>query len=202
MTLESTDVSKQTDMSRYAIGVLRKGVLTLTPFNSVVQMRPVYPHLDAADKARSAKIKEGQGRPEEEEDEKVEKVQTKFRRNKDPFYDNPSESYLARKKDEEEDWLDLEYVKNDLEAFDKLFTSEKESPFYVHDKNEYLNALFPSQSEYKTGGDKELGNISFVQMRTMQLQEQLRVLLSRGEVIIMIKSRRMCLINSDLYLMF
>ncbi len=52
--MESSSIPKLADMSRYAIGVIRRGVVTLTPLSSIVQMKTVFPYLNKADKARTA----------------------------------------------------------------------------------------------------------------------------------------------------
>lgn len=52
MTMESTTIPKLSD--NYAIGIVRRGQVTLTPISSIVQMKTVYPYLNKAEKAKAA----------------------------------------------------------------------------------------------------------------------------------------------------
>jgi hypothetical protein len=54
-TLEGSSVPKLTESgSRYVIGVIKDGQVTLVPLKSIIQMKTVFPYLNKAEKARAA----------------------------------------------------------------------------------------------------------------------------------------------------
>lgn len=97
----------------------------------------------------------------EDEEEEATKVTVKFSRNTASSGDKgasastaqrPMSSYMARKREEEEAWVDLEYVAEDGAEYDKLYTNKPNSPFYVLDRKEYLETLFPKHVDTRIDG--------------------------------------------------
>jgi hypothetical protein len=96
-------------------------------------------------------------------------------------------SLSARKKDEEESWIDLTYEYNDPAESEKLFSTQTESdttPFHFVSQQDYLETLFPKYVEttIESLEEKKKHNpkMSSQQMKNMSLPEQLRVLMING----------------------
>lgn len=132
------------------------------------------------------------GDTEDEEEAEATKVTVKFSR-ANPAQGEKSggkmSSYSARKKEEEEPWVDLEYVQTDPGEFDKLYTTKPDVPFYVLPKKEYLQSIFPKHQETRIDISSDKGNqqrhnpsISTQQMKKMTVPDQLRVLMTNGEM--------------------
>lgn len=131
---------------------------------------------------------------EDEADEEAQKVTVKFKRNPtDP--NKPTtvskSSFTARKKEEEEPWLQLDYESSNMEVFSQLCTTnvENDEPMYVLTQKDYLARLFPRHVETVIdGSDKSAAKSSSVHqkinvqnMKDMPLPDQLKVLILNGE---------------------
>lgn len=130
---------------------------------------------------------------EDEVDEEAQKVTVKFKRNPtDP--NKPAttskSSFTARKKEEEEPWITLDYADATKDVVNQLSTSnvDNDEPMYVLTQKDYLAKLFPRHVETVIdGSDKPtakpslaIPRINVQNMREMPLADQLKILILNG----------------------
>lgn len=103
-------------------------------------------------------------------------------------------SFTARKKEEEEPWVNLTYEEDNQEIYDQLCTPnvDNDEPIYVLQQVDYLSKLFPKHveaiidgSEKTAAGTKSPSHnqrINAQLMRDLPLPDQLKILLLNGRV--------------------
>lgn len=154
-----TSTKALSDVSRYAVGVMRDNSLHLTPVSSVLALRPCFSYLDQADKRGKQERKEMMGEGEDsEEEEKARKVTVQFEKpetEKSRKAKEKSYGFLLRQI-REEPWVDVTYHKYGSERSEfemrKLYCMYEDEHIdqFNLDPNEYLKQLVPPTEEVQS----------------------------------------------------
>ncbi|XP_042222970.1 DNA-directed RNA polymerase III subunit RPC5-like isoform X2 [Homarus americanus] len=151
-----TSTKAMTDVSRYAVGVVRDSSLHLTPLSSVLALRPSFSYLDLADKRGRQERKDMSGDTEDSDDEeKAKKVTVRFEKPetiKSRKAKEKSYGFLLRQI-REEPWIEVTYHKYgsersefELRKLYCMYEDEHVDQFSLAPK-EYLSQLVPPTEE-------------------------------------------------------
>ncbi|XP_071552777.1 DNA-directed RNA polymerase III subunit RPC5 isoform X2 [Panulirus ornatus] len=151
-----TSTKALSDVSRYAVGVVRDSSLHLTPIASVLALRPSFSYLDHADKRGRQERKDTSGEIEDSDDEeKAKKVTIRFEKpetEKSRKAKEKSYGFLLRQI-REEPWIEVTYHKfgSERSEFDMrkmycMYEDEHVDQFSLGSK-EYLSQLVPPTEE-------------------------------------------------------
>lgn len=135
----------------HVIAHMTPTAVTLAPFSSIYQMKPTFPHLNKAEKAKERYEKERTGEADSGgEEPEATKVTVKFSRNL-----SKAQQAQAQKEVENEPWKELQLrpkgTKEARAEIEKLLEFSEESGesnnFYVLPEGSYLSALFPKPKD-------------------------------------------------------
>ncbi|XP_068672211.1 DNA-directed RNA polymerase III subunit RPC5-like isoform X1 [Montipora foliosa] len=180
------------DVGCYTVGILRQGELHLTPLHGALQLRPSFEYLNKgeANTRQNASLTE-EGDSQDEEDE-AKAVTVKFARpetEKAKAQRLSSFKYLEKKK-AEEPWTNVQFFNPQDRAAETelglLFCRELElySPEFQVNSRDYLKLLTPSDSKEESSKPHLPNNVlSMTQLKTMDLQDQVKALLINAKVI-------------------
>uniref|UniRef100_A0A8C4R5V4 RNA polymerase III subunit E n=1 Tax=Eptatretus burgeri TaxID=7764 RepID=A0A8C4R5V4_EPTBU len=182
------------DVSRYAIGVFRKGELHLTPLHGMLQLRPGFSYLDKADARHreNENIQDGDSSQEEPEED-VKQITVRFARpESDRARQKRMQSYeYMRQKQSEEPWHHLAYhgSKDSRADFERHYLFAQSSGMVTGSEltktpKEYLAMLMPqAQKETETKPVTPSNVVSMSQLRTLPLSDQVKTLMKNVKVL-------------------
>ncbi|KAL2078201.1 hypothetical protein ACEWY4_025886 [Coilia grayii] len=189
-----TSIQATTDTSRYAVAVIRKGEIHLTPLQGILQMRPSFTYLDKADtkhREREAANEAGDSSQDEAEDD-VKQITVRFSRpESEQARQRRTQSYeFLQKKQAEEPWVHLHYhgIKDGRSEHERQYLfcqsmGTTESTELVKTPSEYLAMLMPPVTEEKVVKPTGPSNVlSMAQLRTLPLGDQVKTLMKNVKV--------------------
>uniref|UniRef100_A0A915K900 DNA-directed RNA polymerase III subunit RPC5 n=1 Tax=Romanomermis culicivorax TaxID=13658 RepID=A0A915K900_ROMCU len=188
----------------YAIGYYVDGALHLNPLDEILQMKPTFNYLDAADEKSGRSQKTGMNdggetSGDETAEPAVQAVRVKF------AAANIEESEAAKKRKnasfaykqklmEEEKWIPLQYrprENQNVEELKAMLTYEErevenqatQKPLLFSNDSSSLMRLFIPEAEQEEGGLPETPSdtISLSQLRTLPLPDQVQALMTNGK---------------------
>uniref|UniRef100_A0A6I8Q8W2 Polymerase (RNA) III (DNA directed) polypeptide E (80kD) n=1 Tax=Xenopus tropicalis TaxID=8364 RepID=A0A6I8Q8W2_XENTR len=190
-----SSIQAESNTTRYAAALYRKGEIHLTPLHGILQMRPSFTYLDKADikfKEREAANEGGDPSQDEAEDD-VKQVNVRFSRpESEKAKQRRVQSYeFLQKKQAEENWVHLHYsgVKDSRSEHERQYllcqnTSVADNMELTKSPRDYLSMLMPSNVEEEKKKPVAPSNVlSLAQLRTLSLGDQIKGLMKNVKVI-------------------
>ncbi|XP_063961179.1 DNA-directed RNA polymerase III subunit RPC5-like [Lytechinus pictus] len=187
-----TSTNSLDSMAKYAVGVLKRGELHLTPLHSIVQLKPSFGYLDKADsKVKQEKMEVDAGGDSQDEEEVKPVTVQMVRHETDQAKARRLASYeYHAKKMAEEQWIHIHH-----RAIDDSRSERERDHLYCQAMDseinqlslppkEYLSSLIPEMEEDAlTKPNMPVNILSMSQLKTMSLPDQVRALLRNAKVI-------------------
>lgn len=187
-----TSTKALSDVSRYAVGVVRDSSLHLTPIAAVLALRPSFSYLDLADKRGRQERKDTSGEADDsDDDEKIKKVTVRFEKPetvKSRKAKEKSYGFLLRQI-REEPWIEVAYHKYGSERSD--FEMRKLYCMYEHEhvdqfslgSQEYLSQLVPPTREVQaTASGLPANLISRSALLSLPLHDRVKTVMTNAGV--------------------
>ena len=192
MDKQSFVSSKSVDnVDRYVAGIIQENEIHLTPLTNILQMRPAFSYFDKEDKRTKAEEKIAN---EEEDDEELQQVTVKFSRaDNDRIKKAREKTYdYQLKKSAEEPWCETFWHARTSPTTErekqKLFSMNQDKAIHSFSLNKeiYVNKLMPSHdNENNIENMLPAKVISKARLKTMTLNDQLKVILRDGMIVIL-----------------
>uniref|UniRef100_A0A6I8QCI9 Polymerase (RNA) III (DNA directed) polypeptide E (80kD) n=1 Tax=Xenopus tropicalis TaxID=8364 RepID=A0A6I8QCI9_XENTR len=189
-----SSIQAESNTTRYAAALYRKGEIHLTPLHGILQMRPSFTYLDKADikfKEREAANEGGDPSQDEAEDD-VKQVNVRFSRpESEKAKQRRVQSYeFLQKKQAEENWVHLHYsgVKDSRSEHERQYllcqnTSVADNMELTKSPRDYLSMLMPPDVEEEKEKPVAPSNVlSMAQLRTLPLGDQIKILMKNVKV--------------------
>uniref|UniRef100_A0A6I8SG94 Polymerase (RNA) III (DNA directed) polypeptide E (80kD) n=1 Tax=Xenopus tropicalis TaxID=8364 RepID=A0A6I8SG94_XENTR len=189
-----SSIQAESNTTRYAAALYRKGEIHLTPLHGILQMRPSFTYLDKADtkfKEREAANEGGDSSQDEVEDD-IKQVTVRFSRpESEKAKQRRAQSYeFLQKKQAEETWVHLHYsgVKDSRSEHERQYllcqnTSVADNMELTKSPRDYLSMLMPPDVEEEKEKPVAPSNVlSMAQLRTLPLGDQIKILMKNVKV--------------------
>ena len=183
-----TSLPSGTDVSRYAVGILRNNELHLTPLSNIVQLRPSYTYVDSQASKLAAEMLANAGADSSEGEEDTRPVTVRFK-------PHESEDALARRmasyeyhqqQVDEEAWVPVQHFpvgteESEMERW-QLFVNcadtSSTSEFYMSPSDYQKQLISKKEDEVSTAvAPLPNGVLSLAMLKTMSFTDRVRALM-------------------------
>ncbi|XP_033120165.1 DNA-directed RNA polymerase III subunit RPC5-like [Anneissia japonica] len=192
--LTSSNAVVPSEIHRYAVGMIQEGELHLTPLHGILQLRPNFKYLDRADnRLREEKANMEGESSQDEEEAKPKAVTVRYTRaetEESRARREASFQYIEEKMAQEA-WSNVEYQNHDSQESvtdrNKLICQSDDqevSQLYLSHKDYLSTLLAQPEAVEERKQTSQTEELSLVQLRTLGLADQVRLLLVNAKLLI------------------